>query len=508
MVQSKQKKRPVDIHGRPFSRFAMMALILSATFAGVLMQTSLGTALPTLMDSFDINLATAQQATTWFLLANGIMIPVSAYLTTKIPTRWLYMVAFALIIFGMGVSVLTPPTPDMWNMFLVGRILAALGVGITMPLMQVVMVNIFPADERGAAMGLGGLVVGMGPAIGPVLSGWILASPHTVFGLTIPNTWQSIFYVPMVVLVIAFVLGYFLIKDVVPNKPIKLDVMSLVESVIGFGLFLWGFTNVAAFGWFDIGNVVLPIVVGVLVIAMFIRRQLSLKEPFLNVRVFENKQFALTTLAIMMAMMAMMGVEMMLPTYLQNVHGLNALDSGLVLLPGALVMGMMSPIAGRVYDRLGARRLAAVGFSILALGTVPFVFLTVQAPETYITALYALRMFGIAMVMMPLTASAMGALPPEEAGHATASNNTARQVSSAVVVALLTSVTQNVINNNRPTEALRAADPIRYANDLLNASMDGFHISFILGLVFAIIGIVIAFYLRPGKISIPKAEVK
>lgn len=508
MAQNNQKTRPVDIHGKSFSRFAMMALILSATFAGVLMQTSLGTALPTLMESFDINLATAQQATTWFLLANGIMIPVSAYLTTKFPTRWLYLAAFALIILGMGVSVLTPPQPDMWNMFLVGRILAALGVGITMPLMQVVMVNIFPAEERGAAMGLGGLVVGMGPAIGPVLSGWILESPHTVFGMTIEDTWQSIFYFPMVVLSIAFVLGFFLLKDVVPNKKIQLDMLSLIESIIGFGLFLWGFTNVAAFGWFDMTNVILPIVFGVLIIAIFIRRQLHLAEPFLNVRVFQNKQFALTTLAIMMAMMAMMGVEMMLPTYLQNIHGMNAFRSGLVLLPGALVMGMMSPIAGRVYDRIGARRLAAVGFSILAIGTLPFVFLTVEAPEAYITALYALRMFGIAMVMMPLTASAMGALPPEQASHATASNNTARQVSSAVVVALLTSVTQNVIDTNKPTEALRAADPIKYASDFLNASMDGFRISFTLSLVFALVGIVVAYFLHTGKTGQKKAGVK
>lgn len=508
MVEEKQTNRPVDIHGKPFSRFAMMALILTATFAGVLMQTSLGTALPTLMESFDINLATAQQATTWFLLANGIMIPVSAYLTTKVPTRWLYMTAFTIILLGMAVSVLTPARPEMWHMFLVGRILAAMGVGITMPLMQVVMVNIFPADERGAAMGLGGLVVGMGPAIGPVLSGWILESPHHILGMTLPNTWQSIFYFPMLVLGISLLFSGFLIKDVVPNKDIKLDFISLIESIIGFGLFLWGFTNVAAFGWLDATNVVLPIVAGTLFIAIFIRRQLHLDEPFLNVRVFQNKQFALTTLAIMMSMMAMMGVEMMLPTYLQNVHGMNAFHSGLVLLPGALVMGIMSPIAGRVYDRIGSRRLAAVGFSILAIGTLPFVFLTVEAPAQYITALYALRMFGIAMVMMPLTASAMGSLPPEQASHATASNNTARQISSAVVVALLTSVTQNVINTNKPSDALRVADPLQYANDFLNASMSGFRISFMLSLVFAIVGIVVAYYLRPGRTRVVAAEGK
>ena len=155
------KKQFTDINGKPFNRNAMVAVLLIGTFAGALMQTSLGTAIPTLMRDFDITLATAQQATTWFMLANGIMMPVSAFLSTRIPTKVLYITAYLLLFIGMTITSLTPAQHDMWWMFLAGRIIAAIAVGISMPLMQVVMVNIFPAESRGTAMGLNGIVIGL-----------------------------------------------------------------------------------------------------------------------------------------------------------------------------------------------------------------------------------------------------------------------------------------------------------------------------------------------------------
>nr|WP_282917452.1 MDR family MFS transporter [Streptococcus canis] len=488
-------KKTFDIHGKEYNRTAMVMLLLIATFAGVLNQTSLGTAIPTLMTSFKINLATAQQATTWFLLANGIMIPVSAYLTTRFSTKWLYVTAYAILISGLLITAFAPT--DNWTLFLFGRIIQASAVGITMPLMQVVMVNIFPAEQRGAAMGLNGLVVGLAPAIGPTFAGWILKHDFVLLGIHL--SWRAIFILPLLILTLAFLAAPFVIKDVIANRDMTLDMPSLMLSILGFGSFLWGFTNVANNGWGNLTMVILPILIGAAVIALFIHRQLQLDVPFLDVRVFKVKQFSITTAAITLSMMAMMGVEMMLPLYLQNVHGLSALDSGLALLPGALMMGLVSPIAGRVYDKVGARRMALVGFSILAIGTIPFTFLTATTPDHFITLLYAIRMFGIAMVMMPLTASAMSALPPHEAAHGTAANNTARQIASAIVVALLSSVTQNVINTNKPAKLLLTNDPLAYASKMIDASLKGFQTSFTIGLIFALLGIIVALFLRKGK---------
>ncbi|HEN6173415.1 TPA: multidrug efflux MFS transporter [Streptococcus agalactiae] len=492
-----------DIHGKPYNRTAMITLLLIATFAGVLNQTSLGTAIPTLMNSFNISLSTAQQATTWFLLANGIMIPVSAYLATRFSTKWLYVTSYVVLLIGLLMTTLAPTSN--WNLFLVGRIIQAISVGISMPLMQVVMVNVFPPEQRGAAMGLNGLVVGLAPAIGPTLAGWILKQEFHFAGHDL--TWRAIFLLPLLILTVTTILSPFVLKDVVDNKSVKLEVPSLILSIIGFGSFLWGFTNVATYGWRDIGYVISPIMVGIIFIALFIHRQLKLETPFLDIRVFKNKQFSVTTAAIALSMMAMMGVEMMLPLYLQNVHGLSALDSGLALLPGALMMGIVSPISGAVYDKVGARRMAMIGFTILGVATLPFVFLTTTTPDHFITLLYAVRMFGIAMVMMPLTASAMSALPPHEAAHGTAANNTARQIASAVVVALLSSVAQNIITNNKPSKDLLTMNPLKYANQMLNASLDGFHVSFAIGFVFAVLGLLVSLFLRKGKIIETEKEV-
>lgn len=160
------------------------------------------------------------------------------------------------------------------------------------------------------------------------------------------------------------------------------------------------------------------------------------------------------------------------------------------------MMGIMSPIAGIAYDKVGAKRLAMVGAVILMIGTFPFIYLSAETPNLFITVLYSMRMFGIAMVFMPLTASAMHALPVEEAADGTAANNTARQVASAVVVALLSSVTQNVITNAEPAKALKVSNPLHYADKLIQAMLTGYHVSFALGFVFAILAFLVALFLQ------------
>lgn len=162
-------------------------------------------------------------------------------------------------------------------------------------------------------------------------------------------------------------------------------------------------------------------------------------------------------------------------------------------------MGLMSPLGGALYNKVGVKRLSFVGFVILLLGTLPFVYLTEQTPTIIITVLYALRMTAIALLMMPLTTAAMGALPDERAADATAANNTLRQVSSSVVVALMTSVVQNVINNNTPGDGMKKTAPLSYAKKVLDASLDGFQSAFIISLAFAIIGLIFVVFMKKEK---------
>ncbi|MDR0298076.1 MAG: multidrug efflux MFS transporter [Streptococcaceae bacterium] len=487
-----------DIHGRHYLRNVMFALILIGTFAGMMGQTFLSTAYPTLMEKFNISLSTAQGATTWYLLANGIMVPVSAYLTTKIPTRWLFTIAYGFTTIGTFIAF-SAPTSN-WGIFLLGRIVMAMGAGISLPLMMTVISNIFPPEKIGIPMGFGGLVVGLAPAIGPTYGGWILSGNGRFMGFLQLGDWRTMFLIPLVLLVLVTVLSPFLMADVLPNREMKLDLLSLVASIVGFGLFLLGFTNVGTDGWGNLKTVILPIVAGTVIIALFVRRQLHMSDPFLDLSVFKNKQFTVTTLAAAINTLAMMGIELMLPTYIQNVHGLTALQSGLLLLPGAVMMALMSPIAGSVYDRLGARKLALGGFIMLAIGTLPYLFLTATTPEAFITLTYWLRFVAIGLIMMPLITSALNALPVEQAAQGSASNSTVRMIVSSVGVSILASVTTNVITNNKPASQLQTTNPLLYADKMIQASLKGFHVSFAVAFGFAVLGIVIALFLRKGKV--------
>lgn len=498
MSDTEEKDYHLDIHGKHFSRNGMLLLILVGTFGAMLMQTAIGTMIPTLMKDFDISMSTAQGATTWFLLANGVMVPISAYLATKFPTRWLYEAAYGLLIVGMLMCYMAPTSN--WWVFLSGRILQAIAVGITMPLMQVALVNMFEPKRMGAVMGLGGIVIGVAPAIGPTFAGWLIVNKLHLFGMSFGGSWRTVFLIPMLVVALVFLVGLFVLHDVIPNRPMKLDFLSFILSILGFGVFLWGFTNVASDGWSDLAHVILPIIGGLIIITVFCWRQTTMKDPFLDIRVFKNKQFTLTTIAVALVTMAMMGVEMMLPLYLQEVHGLSAFNSGLTLLPGALMMMVVMPLAGAAYDRLGARPLTIVGFIILGIGTVPFIFLTTSTPNHFVTLLYGLRTVGIAMAMMPLMTSAMNALPVKDVAQGTASNSTARQIASSVVVALLSSVAQNVITNHMPATSLKTSNPMVYADKAINAMLTGYHASFMIGLAFAVVGLFVALFLRRGKV--------
>ena len=493
----------LDMHGKPVNRMAMMMVLLVGVFSVMLMQTALGTALPALMTAFNVNASTVQWLTTIFLMANGIMVPVSAYLTTRVPTKALYLSSLGLFTLGTLVAFVTP-TNAFW-LLMVARVLQAMAVGILMPLMQVVSLSLFDAESRGKAMGLGGLVIGMAPAIGPTLSGWILEEDHTLLGVTLVSSWRSIFGVVLPVVIVVMIASCFIFHDVLPTQKVTLNIRSLIESTFGFGLVLYGFAMVASNGWGS-AQVIVPLVLGFITVIEFIWHQAKMDKPFLDMSVFKSKQFTLTTILVSLAMMAMIGVEMVLPIYMQNIRGLTPLHSGLILLPGALMMGIVSPIAGAFYDKHGAKRLAMTGFTILIIGTVPLVYLTADTPTVYITALYTLRMFGIAMTMMPLTASAMGALSPQTAAQGTAANNTMRQVASSLGTAVLASVMQSVTQNHMPASAMKGADPLVFGKKALDATLTGFHASFFLAAGFAIVAILIAFFLHSGKVNTPEKE--
>ncbi len=470
-----------DINGKSYNRGLMIAVILIGTFCTVLNQTILSTAFPTLMKAFDINTSTVQWLTTGFMMVNGIMIPISAWLSTRFNTKTLYITAMTTFFIGTIVCYIAPT----FSFLLAGRLIQALGVGVTMPLLQTVMLSIFPPDKRGTAMGLAGIVIGLAPALGPTLSGWVIDNA----------TWRDLFGMILPLLFIVILASFWFVRNVLPTKKTSIDILSVVTSTIGFGSLLYGFSSVGDDGWGST-KVISTLIIGVIFIAIFLWRQLRMEKPFLEFRVYRSIPFTVSAILSSITMMAMVGVEMVIPMYLQIIKGMTAFESGLTLLAGALMMGIMSPITGRAFDRFGAKRLAVIGMFFLTLGSLPFIFITRNTPTIYIVVFYAVRMFGISMTMMPATTAGMNSLPINLISHGTAVNNTQRQIASSVGTAILISILTNVTNANKPAHHLLTTNPLTYKDQFFNATLIGYRATFLLSLLFCVLALITAFFMK------------
>lgn len=375
-----------------------------------------------------------------------------------------------------------------FSTLLIGRLIQAAGVGISMPLLQNIMLSIFPPEKRGSAMGMAGIVIGLAPALGPTLSGWII--DH--------YTWRDLFGMVIPIVILVLVLAFFLMKSVIQLSNPSIDVLSAFLSTVGFGSLLYGFSSVGNDGWGS-SKVISFLVIGVFVIGLFVWRQLHLEHPFLELRVFKSPTFTIAAILSGVVNMAMVGAEMVLPLYIQNIRGESAFHSGLMLLPGALIMGLMMPITGAIFDKHGAKRLAISGMLILTAATLPFAFLTQETPIVMIVILYAIRMFGISMVMMPVTTSGMNALPMNLISHGTAVNNTFRQVASSIGTAVLISILTNVTKDNLPKASLLKSLPLSYKDQAINATLSGYHAAFFVAVIFGLVGFIITFFLKNNK---------
>ncbi len=478
------KDAVVDVNGKPYNRTLMVAVLTMGSFFTMLTGTFLATAYPSIMKSFDISTSTVQWLTTAFMLTNGIMIPVSAWLINKFNSRTMYIGAMTTFLIGTIIAFCAPN----FGVLICARIVQALAVGVTMPLNQTVLLSVFPMEQRGAAMGTVGIAMGLAPAIGPTLSGFVVDN----------YSWRVLFGIIIPFIVIILLLAIFAMKPVLRVHQQPLDIWSVISSTAGFGGLLYGVSEASSRGWGD--ALVLSFIIGGLIfITLFILRQLKLDDPFLDMRVFKHPEFALAAVLSSTVNLAMIGVEMLLPTYIQNIRGESAFHSGLMLLPGALMLGVMQPITGRIFDRYGARRLAIVGLTLLVVGTIPFFTLTDKTPVLAIVVFYAIRLFGVSMVFMPVTTSGMNVLPVEEMSHGTAVNNTFRQVMSSIGTAIMTTTLTNVQDATKPAHHLLTSSPLVYKDRAIDAALNGFHAAFAVSALFAVVAFVLTFKLKKSN---------
>ncbi|WP_375004920.1 MDR family MFS transporter [Bacillus velezensis] len=457
-----------SIETAPYNRSVIVGILLAGAFVAILNQTLLITALPHIMNDFNIDANKAQWLTTSFMLTNGILIPITAFLIEKFTSRTLLISAMSIFTAGTIVGAFAPNFPVL----LTARIIQAAGAGIMLPLMQTVFLTIFPIEKRGRAMGMVGLVISFAPAIGPTLSGWAVEA----------FSWRSLFYIIFPIAVIDLLLAIILMKNVTTLRETQIDILSVVLSTLGFGGLLYGFSSAGSSGWTS-AEVLTSLLVGAAALIFFIARQMKLKKPMLEFRVFSFGIFSLTTLLGTLVFALLIGTETILPLYTQKVRGVSAFDTGLMLLPGAIVMGMMSPFIGRVFDRIGGKGLAMTGFFIILLTSLPFMNLTDSTSLIWIVVVYTARLLGTAMIMMPVTTAGINALPRHLIPHGAAMNNTVRQVGGSIGTALLVSVmSSQAAHANASTPG--------------NAALHGMNAAFVVAACIALAGFLLSFTLK------------
>ncbi|WP_274361710.1 DHA2 family efflux MFS transporter permease subunit [Paenibacillus thermotolerans] len=481
-------------------RGPIVASLIIAAFVAILSQTLLNVALPSMMEDLGIGENTIQWLITGYMLVNGILVPISAYLIGRFTTRQLFLWATGLFTAGTVICALAPG----FEVLLTGRLIQAAGAGILMPLMSIVFLTIFPIEQRGKAMGMMGLAMIFAPAVGPTLSGWIVQN----------YSWRVLFYVVLPLTLLGLIFGALSMKNVTQTSKPKFDMAGVIYSTLGFGGLLYGFSDAANDGW-DSTRVIVSLAAGTLFLILFVIRELRTDKPILEFRVFKYDMFSLTTVINVIITMAMFSGMILLPIFLQTILGFSPMKSGLLLLPGALLMGLMSPVTGMIFDKVGARWLAVVGLIITTVTTYELSHLTVDTTYNHMLLIYTVRMFGMSMLMMPIQTAGMNQLPQTLNAHGSAMSQTLRNVAGALGTAFLVTLFTNAAQSEGKRMVIDAqinpADAANQAKMLeitQQATVYGINHAFEVAMWMTVAALVLAFFIRRVKPHQEKVTVK
>jgi len=432
-----------------------------ATF---MLGTALTTVLPPIMKDLHITVNTGQWLTSGLALFLAIMTPFTAYLITRFKTKKLY--CSSMLFFMVGLIICAFST-KFWVMML-GRVIQGCGNGLLNSMGQVIILTIFPPEKRGTYMGWYGLSSGVAPIVAPIIAG-VLAD-------TIG--WRSIFILALVIMLISFIFALFIFDDVLPTMKRDFDFISLILSALSFGGVTLAVGNMGSYkivSW----HVLFIFIVGIVSGIIFSWRQLHIKTPFLDIRVLANKTYTIGVISTALVQMLLMGAIMIFPVYVQQLKGRSATVSGLVMLPGSLVLALICPLAGKIYDKIGIKLLFLVGSVTLILSNFSAYFINIHHSIWILSAINVFRSLAIGFVIMPIVSWAMKEIPEVKTSDATALLNSIRYIGNAVGTAIFISITTMV------------ADIVKDTKE--SPEMYGINISFLIMAIISVILLVFSF---------------
>lgn len=420
-----------DINGKKYSRSLLVAVLLIGIFCAVLNQTLLFTAQPTLMKVFHIGATQVQWLSTIYPLVIGVLMPITAWMADNINTKTLMMSAYGIFLLG----TLFCTFAGQFSFLLIGRIIQALGGGMIQGITMTILFNVYNSHERGMITTLMGIAFGLAPAIGPTLSGWLIqiSSWRLVFGILIPFE------------ILILILGAFVLRPVIPSRPAHLDWFSVVLSTIGFTFLLYGLSIAGDAGWLQ-PKVLTFSLAGLAIVIIFCMRQTKIKSPILNLKPFKTFQYTLNLSVYAICQMVMTGVQFLLPMYLQDIHLLTPMQSGMTLIAGALAMGIMSSVSGSLMNAGLSKSGIVFGGLIIGGSILSFATISTTTPIWLIALIYTIMNIGLALVSMPAQTLAIDALPDSLISHGNAAMSMVRQIATSLGLSVIVSVLQTVIN--------------------------------------------------------------
>ncbi|WP_036711502.1 MDR family MFS transporter [Paenibacillus pinihumi] len=466
----------MDLDLQKVKRMPIMVSLMMGAFVATLNETLLGNALPVLMKEFQVGATTIQWLTAAYLLIVGALIPVTALIQQWVTTRQLFSIAMITFLIGTIIAA-TAPT---FMVLLAGRVIQAIGTGLIIPLLMNTLLNIYPPEKRGTVMGVLFLIFTFAPAIGPTLSGIIIDAMN----------WRWLFYTTIPITIISILVGYaYLVNVTTITKP-KVDVLSIILSTLGFGGIVYGFSASGNEGWSD-PQVYGSIIIGSLALIVFTVRQLRIPNPILELRTFRFPLFSLSIVLLIVVMMAMFATITLLPMFLQGVMLVTAFQSGLIMLPGSVVNGLMSPVTGKLFDRFGARVIIIPGLLIVCIAMYLFTGFTLESTGMQIILTHCLLMLGVALVLVPVQTYGLNQITPEYYAHGSAIFSTLQQVSGAIGSALFIAT----MSARSRIHLAESSNPDT-VTEQLTASVAGYSDTFMLGFVISIIAVFVAVFLR------------
>ncbi|MGW9114439.1 MDR family MFS transporter [Microbacterium sp. NPDC055683] len=468
-----QQQQGIDPRG-----MRVIWLLLIAAFVAILNETTMGIAIPHLNEDLGLAPELGQWLTSAFMLTMAVVIPTTGFLLQRFTTRQIFLAAMTAFSLGTLVCLVAPG----FVLLLAGRVVQALGTGIMMPLLMTTMMNVVPAHSRGRMMGRVGLVISLAPAIGPTLSGAVLET----------LSWRWLFAIILPIAIVALVVGGKWMTNLGETRKAPIDVLSIVLSAFAFGGIVYGLSQFGGHSGEGASSSttvgVVTLVLGLAFLALFVWRQLVLQrvdDALLDLRVFRSANFTVSVVIMSIIALSMFGTLTLLPQYLQNVAGLDALQSGLVLLPGSVLMGVLGPFMGRIYDARGPKTLLVPGTIIVAGALFYYSTVTEHTPEWVLILVQTAMSVGMAASFTPLFSASLGSLERHLYSHGSAVLNTLQQVAGAAGVAILIATYSGILHAG---EAAGLSTPV--------AGAPGARMAFLIAALISLVAVVLAFFVR------------